>query len=320
MADRVFIIPLRSDLAGVGLNLGDLHPNAGQRNSVYDGTPQNNYIAEMDDRPGATVVNGTAYVSGSLSTTMAAAHNDIDDRTSVAAGANNVSATQATAFGLAAYFFDRVDPGGAGGAGTDPMTVANANAMAAAIITIAQAGGALTLAAINTALSTVVATTDLDGTAATSDSFGTVRDVLRILSGEIYRLPLLTILGDVRFGGTGDFWPRATRQAVVDAQLASDVVTYGQFYAAGDFLAATDSGYRARPTLVPTGAFNISNSLGVIAGYKQNITLLNSNNFAYAAADVKAWKPRATNLAGTAIPATGIAPAIGVYNQDGTAL
>jgi len=320
MADRVFIIPLRSDMAGVGLNLGDLHPNAGQKNSIYDGTPQNNYIAEMNDRPGATVVNGTAYVSGSLTTTMAAAHNDIDDQTSAAAGAVNVSATQATAFGLGAYIFDRVDPGGAGGAGTNPMTVAQANTMAAALVTIAQAGGALTLAAINVALSVVVATTDLDGTAATSDSFGTVLDVMRILSGEVYRLPLLTILG-APSTGTSDFLSRADRQVIVDAQLASDVATYGQFYAAGSFVAATDNGYRARPTLVPTGAFNISNALGVIAGFKAaTFAMANSHDHAYAAADVTAWRPRAVTLAGANIPATGVGAAIGCYNHLGTAL
>jgi len=318
MADRVFIIPLRSDMAGVGLNLGDLHPNAGQRNSIYDGTSQNNYIAEMNDRPGATVVVGTAYVSGSLTTTLDGTHNDIDDDTT--GGGDNVSATQATAFGLAAYIWDRVDPGGAGGAATDPMTVAQANTMAAAIVTIAQAGGALTLAAINTALSLVVATTDLDGTAATSDSFGTVREVLRILSGEIYRLPLLTILGDAA-AISGDFWPLATRQVLVTAQTSTIIAAQGQFYASGSFVAATDNGFRRRPTLVPTGAFNISNSLGIIAGYKAaTFNMLNSHNHAYALADVTAWKPRATNLAGTAILATGVGAAIGVYNHLGTAL
>jgi len=320
MADRVFIIPQRSDLAGAGLTLGDLHPNAGQKNGVYDGTPQNNYLQEMLDQPGTTVVNGLDYVSGSLHTTLDGTHNDIDDRTSVAAGANNVSATQATAFGLAAYFFDRVDPGGVGGAGTDPMTVANANAMAAAVSAIALAGGALTLAAINTSLSAVVAQTDLDGTAVTSDSFGTVRDVLRILSGETYRLPVLTILGDAA-AVTGDFLGLAARQVIVDAQLVTDVTTYGQFYASGDFLSAGDSGYRARPTLVPTGAFNISNAVGVVAGYKlATFEMLHTYDFAYAAADVLAWRPRATLLGTGNVPATGIARAIRVYDQDGNAL
>jgi hypothetical protein len=323
MADRVFIIPLRNDLAGVGLNLGDLHPNAGQKNSVYEGTPQNNYVAESLDVPGATVQNGLAYVSGSLNTLVAGAagYNDVDDRTSVAAGANDVSATQLTAFGLSAYFFDRVDPGGAAGAGTNPMTVAQADACAAAVTAAALAGNALTLAAINTLLSVAcgAVATDLDGAAATSDSFGTVREVLRILAGEVYRLPAFTILGDVSTG-TSDFLGLAARQVIVDAQLGSDVTTYGQFYASGDFLAADDAGYRARPTLVPTGAFNISNAEGMINGYKGNVTVLN-RNFAYSAAAVTTWRPRAFQLGGlAAIPATGIAPAIGVYNQDGTAL
>ena len=320
MANRAFVIPLRNDLAGLGMCLHDLKPNAGQKNGVYDGVHQNVYIAEMSDVPGATVVNGLAYVSGSLNTTLAAAHNDIDDRTSVAAGANNVSATQQTAFGLAAYIFDRVDPGGAAGAGTNPMTVAQANAAAVAIKAAALAGNDLTLAAINTLLTAAcgAVATDLTGLAATSDSFGSVREVLRILAGEIYRLPLLTILGDDA-AGTGDFWPRATRQAVVDAQLVTDVTTYGQFYAAGSFLAATDAGYRARPTLVPSGAFEISNAEGVLHGYKDNVTVLN-RNFAYTAAAVTATRPRAFNLAAVAIPATGIAPGVAAYDDEGEAL
>ena len=58
MADRVFIIPLRNDLVGINMNLSDLHPVAGQRNSIYDGNPQNAYIAEMQDPLGVTVTNG----------------------------------------------------------------------------------------------------------------------------------------------------------------------------------------------------------------------------------------------------------------------
>jgi len=321
MANRVFIIPRRNDLVGVGIHLNDLHPNAGQKNGVYDGTHQNVYLAEMIGVPGATVVNGLAYVSGSKETTLAAAHNFIDDRTSVAAGGNNVQATQQTAFGLAAYIMDRIDPGGAGGAGTNPIAFANANALAIDIMQAAAAGNALTLAAINVILSAVVANTDLDGAAATSVSFGSVEDILRILAGEIYRVPLLTIVGDDT-GGTSDFLGLVARQAIVAAQLVTDVTTYGQFYASGDFLAADDAGYQARPTLVRTGAFNLSVASGVISGLAAapGITLLNTNNHAYAAADVLAWRPRATYLDQTVVPATGIAPAIAAYDHLGNNL
>jgi hypothetical protein len=153
--------------------------------------------------------------------------------------------------------------------------------------------------------------------AGASLSFGTVRDILRILSGEIYRLPLLSILAtqaDV-------FLDLAARQVLVDAQTPVFIAAQGQFYSSGGFLVAGDSGYRARPTLVPTGAFNISNAAGVLAGYKlATFSLARTNDFAYAAADVLAWKPRAGLLGTGNVPATGIAAAIGVYDQDGNAL
>jgi len=314
MANRVFIIPLRSDLAGVGLNLGDLHPNAGQKNSVYDGEAQNVYLSEMHDQEGVTVSNGIVYVSGSLNTTLLAAHNDIADDTT--GGGNDVTATQQTAFGLAAYLLDRVQTGG--GVGTAPITIAQANTCAGLIEAAALAGNALTEAAINIILAANVgAGTTLAAVGGASLSFGTVEDILRILSGEIYRLPLLTILGtqaDV-------FLALAGRQALVAAQTPVFVAAQGQFYASGGFLVAGDSGYRAKPTLVPTGAFNISNAAGKVNGYKQaTFQMLNSNNHAYAAAAVTAWRPRATLLGTGNVAATGIGAAIGVYDQDGVAL
>ncbi len=315
MANRVFIIPLRSDLAGVGLNLGDLHPNAGQKNSVYDGEAQNAYISEMHDQEGATVVNGIAYVSGALNTTLLAAHNDIDDDST--GGGNDCSATQQTCFGLAAYLLDRVEQANA--VNDPPLTIAQANAAAGAIEAAALAGNPLTLAAINTLLVAAAgAGTELTNAGGTN-SFGTVEDILRILSGEIYRLPLLTILSTIA-GGAG-FRTLAQRQVLTAAQTPAQITTQGQFYASGGFLVAGDSGYRAKPTLVPTGAFNISNAAGKVFGYKQvTFRLENTNDHAYAAANVLAWRPRATLLGTGNVAATGIGAAIGVYDQDGNAL
>lgn len=313
MADRVYIIPRRNDLAGVGLCLHDLHPNAGQQSRIYEGEHQNVYVAEMIDVPGATAVNGIAYVSGSLNTTLDGTHNDVADDTT--GGGNDVTATQATAFGLAAYLLDRVQQAGAGGA---PLTVAQANAASLAIMQAAHAGNALTLAAINVLLVAAAgAGTELTN-AGGSASFGTVGDILRILTGEVYRVPRLTALGT----NVNVFLALAGRQAIVNAQTPVQIAAQGQFYNSGGFLSATDAGYRARPVLVPTGAFNISVIEGVVAHYAAaaGITLLNSNNFAYTAGAVTAWKPRATRLDQVAVPATGIARAIAVYDQDGNNL
>lgn len=307
---RYFIIPRRNDLAGINLQFTDLKPNAGQRNSTYDGEPQNHYIAEPLDQAGTTVVSGTAYVSGPLNTTLTA-DAVADDTTG---GGNDVTAMAATSFGLASYLKDRCQFGGTALATAPQMTFADANTIATNIIARVEAGNTLLLADINTLLSATAADTDLDGADPQSRSFGLVTDILRILGGEVYRLPALTIIEDV----ANEFQTLAARQVLVDAQTPVFVAAQGQFVASGGFLAATDSGFRAKPLLVRNGALNISASVGVLAGYKAavGITVLN-RNFAYAAGDVTVIRPRAFDIAGNAIAATGIHPALAIYDVLG---
>jgi hypothetical protein len=89
--------------------------------------------------------------------------------------------------GLAAYFLDNVERGGA--AGNIALTPAEAANCAARVIVIMQAGTALNLAAIDGALvAGSVASTELT-TAGGSASSGTVEEVLSILSGATYNLP-----------------------------------------------------------------------------------------------------------------------------------
>lgn len=318
MANRVFIVPRRNDLAGMNLSLTDVHPNAGQKNSIYDGVPQNIYVPESIDVAGATVVNGIAYISGSLNTTLAAANNNVDDDTT--GGGNDVTATQETAFGLAAYLFDRVQGGGTALATAPPLPFADANTVAGLILADVLTGTNLDLARINAHLNATVANTDLNGASGNSRSFGSVEDIMRILSGEVYRLPLLTILGE-HSGGTKEFYALATRQALVQAQTPAQVASQGQFYASGSFLAASDAGYRARPTLIRNGSINASLAEGVIEGYSAaaGITVTNPS-FAYNAADVTAWRPRAQRVTGANVPATGLDPAIHLYTDTGVCL
>jgi hypothetical protein len=223
MANRVYIVPRRNDLAGMNLALGDLHPNAGQRNSIYDGAPQNVYVPAGIDVAGTTNVNGVAYISGSLNTTLTSAHNDVDDDTT--GGGNDVTATQETAFGLAAYLLDRVQGGGVASATAAPISIANANTIAGLILADVLTGTDLTVARLTAHCVATVANTDFDGDAALSRSFGTVEDVMRILSGEVYRLPIRTILGEDS-GGTGAFYTLATRQGIV-TNLAGQLVVAG---------------------------------------------------------------------------------------------
>lgn len=310
---RVFIIPLRNDLAGMNLSLTDLSPNAGQKNSIYDGVHQNVYIGEAMDQPGATVVNGTAYVSGSLNTLLTAGAVD-DDTTG---GGNDVAAVAATTFGLASYLLDRVHGGGTAVATAPPLTFGNANNIATAILADVTAGTNLTVARLTALCAAEVANTDFDGAAANSRSFGDVEDIMRILSGEVYRLPQLTILGE-NSGGTSEFYALNTRQALVAAQTAAQVAAQGQFSASGSFLTASDAGYRARPTIIRNGSVNASIAEGVIEGYSnaQGITVRNPS-YAYSAAAVTNLRPRAVDESNTAIPATGTAPAIAVVTDTG---
>lgn len=312
MADRIYIIPRRNDLPGVGLNLVDLKPNAGQQSRIYDGEHQNVYVAESIDPAGTTVVDGLVYLSGSKNTTLAA-DAVADDTTG---GGNDVTAVQATTFGLAAYLKDRVHRAGIAAAANGEFAFGECNAAAALILADVEAGVSLNLARINVHLAATVANTDLTGASGFSKSFGSVDDIMRILSGEVYRLPALTIIENVG----GQFRNLAERQALVAAQTPAQVASQGQFFASGSFLEDGEPGYQARPVLVRTGALNASLLNGVLSHYKQNVTVLNTTNFAYTAADVRAWKPRAVDITGTAIPATGIHPAVAVYLNDGTVL
>lgn len=311
MATRIYIVSRRNDLVGVGIALTDLKPNAGQKNSVYDGQHQNVYVQESLDARGTPVVNGIVYVSGPLNSSMTA--NGVADDTT--GGGDDVTAMQATNYGLAAYLKDRVHRAGEAGANNGELAFAECNTVADLITADVEAGVTLDLARINVHLAATVAQTGLVAVG-TSKSFGTVEDIMRILSGEVYRLPALTIIENV----AGQFRSLAERAAIVAAQTAVMVAAQGQFFASGDYLAATDVGYRARPLLAHTGAVNASVLNGVLSHLKGNMTVLNTTAFAYNAADVKAWKPRAVNANGVAIAVTGIHPAVAVYDSIGNVL
>lgn len=312
MADRIFIVPLRNDLSGLGLSLTDLKPNAGQKNSIYDGAHQNVYLSESLDQPGTTVVSGITYLSGPLNTTLTA-NAVADDSTG---GGNDVNAMQATSFGLASYFKDRVHRGGIAVAANGELTFAECNTVASLVLADALAGTTLDLTRINVHLAATVANTDLTGASGNSKSFGAVEDIMRILSGEVYRLPVLTIIENV----AGQFRNLAERQAFVAAQTAAMVAAQGQFYASGGFLAASDAGYRPRQALVRSGALNLSIQSGVLSHYMASMNVLNSNSYAYTAGEVSVWKPRAVNLVGTAINTVGAGPLVAVYDSAGNSL
>lgn len=312
MADQAYIIPLRNDLDGMAMQVTDLHPSDSQRNYIYDPPAQAGYLKYSFDTTGATVVNGDAFVSGSLNTSPLAATAD-DDTTG---GGADVVATTVTQFGLLAYIMDRVQPGGLAAATANIATPAEALSMADAILAIAAVGGALTLTAINAALAGVVADTDLAG-AGTSLSFGSVADILRILAGDGYRLPAFTILGDHSGGVALAFWAQSTRQVLVDAQ---DIVANGgtTFGALGEYIVRGETGFRDIRALVLSGSIRISAGEGVLAGFADAAFDYLNPLFDYLG--IGSRLPRARSIDGTVIPDTGVGAVCAVYDNAGNPL
>jgi hypothetical protein len=307
MAERYFIIPRRNDFDGANVQVLDLFPNTSQKNGALDGQGQTFYVGRVD-APGVTLRDGDAYRSGSLMTALAAADEAVLDDTT--GGGNDCLATPTACFGLAAYLVERCQRAGAAGG---HLTPANANAMVLALMVRANAGLALDLAGINAVLAGVVAGTELT-TAGGSLSFGTVVEVLAILSGMVYRVPRHVIITNA----ANLFLDQAGRQALVDAQ---DYANNGgvTFSVQGDFLSNTESGFQARPDLAPSGYMTASVHAGNLHALAADVTFVNPA-YAYAAADVTPYRPRAYTLGGAAIPATGTAHGIHVYLDDGICL
>lgn len=301
MANRVFIIPRRNDLNGMNVQITDLWPNTSQKNNVLDGEGQTHYIDACPDTAGATYVNGAVYVSGPK-TTLLAANPVISDTTG---GGNDCYAPAATSLGLASYLRERVakDPGGA----NTFLTFANANTIAAAIRTAAEAGAALDLAAINVLLAaTGGAGTELTN-AGGSRSFGTVLDIMRILSGETYLSPQYTIITDA----VPNFLDEAARDVLVAAQVP--IVTGKTFVSKGHFLASTEPGFVNRPILARTGYVLASIGAGQLSHVGTAAAFLN-NDFTYGAAGT------ALDIAGNHIAATGSHAIAHVYTDTGVCL
>jgi hypothetical protein len=307
---QMFIIPRRNDLVGMNFYITDLFPNTSQR-GFYDPEGQTHYVRYSLDFPGTTNLALGAYSSGSLNTSPIA-DAVVEDTTG---GGNDVFATPSTTYGLAGYLRERVQPGGTAAPLAGRMTAANAVLQAAAIQSAANSGSALTLAAINAILVNVgvggTANTDLDGAA--SSSFGSVLDILRILAGETYRTPEFTIVCNQ----LNQFRSLAERTTLVAGQ--NTTVTGQNFVSQGYFVGPTEPGYRLLPTYIESGYFHVSVAAGYLAAHKNPVTFRNPV-FAYTAAAVTPFLPRAYALDGTAIPSSGTYPVLVVYDAQGNVL
>lgn len=156
-----FICLTRTDVPPATLQVLDLRPNESQRNLIYEPPGQTKYVSF---RPGNDVV-GTYQPGGGGTAIM------------------TVDAFE----GLAAYLIDNVEdtPNG------DALTAVQANTIATNIITnILNAGVAATTAAINAQVAAVVAGSGIG----LGNSTATLVGFLRILAGDQYNLPALSVV------------------------------------------------------------------------------------------------------------------------------
>lgn len=318
MANRAYIIPRRNDINGMGIQVLDLSPNSSQRNLIYDGAGQSHALKWSYDQPGLTSIISGVYSSGSLTTSpLTAMSADVDTNS---AGGVDSRVVAATNYGLIAYLREHVnlDPGTT----NTILTSAQAVAMAAAITALVDAGSNVDAAALNAAAATatvLVGASDFDGTVVGSSlSFGAVEDVLRLLSGETYVLPINTILCA---NGAGQvFKTAAQRTSLVAAAVAAGNT---QYVAAGHFLAAGEPGYRSLKHVILSGDVRASAGAGQLSKLKGGVQFQNPN-FDYSASTIA---PDAKSISGSAVSTVvsgaavyGLYPVVTVYDNAGAAL
>lgn len=222
---QVYLIMRRTDILDGVLQAVDLWPNTSSKNYVYP--------------PG---LGQTGYVHNILAPAITGL---------TAAGPPVTALTDLT--GVAAYLIGNIDTGAvAGGA---PFTDAEADAAAAALVAIAQAGTVLDAAAVDAALAAVVAATTLSG----GGSTGVLTDLLAVMAGNVWLVPAGSALSD----GAGLF----------AGQVGLFVEgTYKQLYDTGQFLVSNLNG---NVSLLKSPAFTYDNTLGAaVTVYSSTGTLL----------------------------------------------
>lgn len=263
---RAFICLARNDIEDNFLQVLDLKPNSSLRVPAYEPPGQTGYVTWA---PQADVVATTD-------------------------GGGGVWSTNAIYDGLAAYLIDNVENVGAGPLLNDSLTAAQANGIADRILTRVANGQVLTLADINTAINAEagVAVSDLNGVVANSNSTGSAAGVLRILSGEAYRLPAASQVSDA-----GNAFP----VVVVHTPL-------------GAFVALGAAGFRNFRQIIDTGALHLSVLSGVLSHLAVATYVWLNPGFTYGAGGT------ALTVGGDVLPATGAARAITVYDATGAVI
>lgn len=303
---RAYIVLARNDLDDSQLQVLDLAPNSSQlpRPSINPDGGQTGYLTHyFGDAPNAAIA---ALVAGPPITFPAT-----------------------VSYGLQAYLLDTVEV-----AATDrAITVVMVNNVVADILAAVVAGTALTAAVVNAIL---VARVGAGTALSEGDGTATLEEILRILAGEVYRVPALAVLED----GVPNFIG-ARRGAFVTAPnvLTPDtVVTAGGLPVRGRASTAPvpyirpgepragnvpvqtgtqDTNFRRVRQIVDTGDLHLSATNGVLAELAAATYAWINPGFDYAAGGVQT---RATTIAAANIPATGVGRAITVYDALGNVI
>lgn len=306
---RAYIVLVRNDLADNFLQVLDLKPHSSQ------------FLPSTDGQDGGQTGYSTWFAGDAAINT-----NALDQ--AGAAGGASIDAN-GTLYGLAAYLMSAVEDQVTGAAITDTV----ANAARNSIFAKLSDGLPLTAAAIASSLTANGVANAGAGTSLTAgDSTGSVEEVLRILAGEVFR-----VADDTQVTTAGGTYHPAGKGSFVTAALVESpsmvTGTYGavrgrKFNSPLPFLRPGETRAGQAPVqtgthdvlhrnvriIVDTGELQLSALSGALEALKSSTYSFLNPEFTYGGAGT------ALLLDGTHIPATGIAPAVVVYDNAGNVI
>lgn len=307
---RAFIVLARNDISESLLQALDLQPNTSQRLPSYTSAGQTGYLSQ--------------YVQNDVVT--------LED-----IGLGSIAAT-GVVYGLRAYLLDVVDDNNAA------MSAGDATTLATSILDAVDAGTALTVDVLNALVVDVLgAGTDFDGSGGGSNSNGLVIELLRILSGEVYRVnggiaaPFSGLGGAYATARAGAFVtaPNITRVPItggaggqlsgvaplVNTSAISQTAVTNRLLGAGVTLtvpATADLNFRNIRVIADTPDLHRSCAQGALSVLKSATFLFNNPSFVYGAGGT------AETVNGDAIAATGASAftsrAVAVYDASGNVI
>jgi hypothetical protein len=285
---RAFICLARNDLDENALQVLDLWPNTSQRNSSIDPVGQTGYVTHFPQNDGVAVT-----------------------------GAGPITADD-TYYGLEAYLISNIDNQSGGGHKTP--SAADVGTMAGSILAVVAAGTALTAAIVDAIVAVTNASSDLTGgTAGGSLSTGSIEELLRVLSGEVYRLAAAAEVGDGSadfVGSVGDFVTAPVLAVSRGLGPGGADPSYGYPVVAPQPPAQTgtaDLNFRNIRRIENTGAMSISSASGVLSELKAATYDWDNPAFTYSATGT------ALDVAGANLTTT-VGRGVVVYDAAGNVL